>query len=382
MIGSADTQVLDLSLVRPTAAEPELRLRIQSSLNKYPELGLVRPDLLQMTANVSFTPLGAPPVCLVPAGLVHADLQFDFSLADPGALPFPTLLQLDRLSPLPYFRKQRALYLCVAGRWVRAANHSCTPFASLTRLLPTDSVPDPLAFLHSFACHNTEFSVLQQPADAGCSAFVRACNDCVPRRAGCDCEATGACSGFACAWGGAAGGVAALLSALVWLERWWGRQAYEELTDGCSYATLGAVAGGSAAAALAVLGGLYAHLGPGDAHLPNLSAGGLAWTLTALLAARAAAHGAFLASKARALLALGTALEVAAHLLRAAPSATVVDWAAGTAGAHATFALVWVTCAAVAVERLSAEFMARWELPVGAAALGFRFVLWWRMPCE
>jgi hypothetical protein len=51
--------------------------------------------------------------------------------------------------------------------------------------------------LSSYVCHNTDFSVLQQPESAGCSSFVRACNDCIAGHGGCGCGATSFSGGFA-----------------------------------------------------------------------------------------------------------------------------------------------------------------------------------------
>lgn len=388
MIGSANTQVLDLSIVRPTAEEPDIHLNIRSSLNKYAELRQEYPEL-DLVANLTFRVLSTTPASVPPSGLVSSGITFSLSLADPGALPFPAMIDLTRPTALFYYRKRRALYLSVDNRWLLASNYSCDPFSSITNRLPRDSVPTERTILYTFICHNTDFTVLQQPESAGCSSFVRSCNDCIPERTGCDCMGAQTWRGFAsdATSIGLALLIAAAAAALVWIEAWLGRnkkEEYERLEGSVSVDEIVHFVGAIAAVVFAAATGAHAHVAAGYPHLPDIGHNAYAWTLTGVAIARALAYALHR-------FALGqwvaTAAEVTAVLWWAAPSATVVEWGRdpdASTDATGTFALAWVLAIGLLFERLVAR--GGWP-PWAKGLVGFvmaplRFLLWWRMSCE
>lgn len=145
-------------------------------------------------ANVSLAPQAAlTRECgAVPEGLEWAAVAFDFTLLDSatGRLPFPVALDLRYNTPgfVSYtYRRRRALYLCAAGRWERAATFGCANFS--WALTDADRVLEPTQFLLAVACHNSPFGVLQQANSTCAAAFVRGCDDCVPGYGGCACTA-------------------------------------------------------------------------------------------------------------------------------------------------------------------------------------------------
>lgn len=389
MVNSDNSHVLDLSIVRPTATEPEVHVGIQSSFLAVAGLGRLRPDLSNLVANISFRPLDATPAAIAPPNRVSTDLTFDLSLVNPGALSFPIVLDFTRPTAIPFYRKGRAMYLSMEGRWLRASNYSCERFPTLLPFLSADVVTNERTILKTFICHNTEFAVFQQPESAGCSSFVRACNLCVPERTGCGCTGAPTWRGFAS--DATSIGLALLISAaaaaLVWIEAWLGRnrkEEYERLEGSVSVDEIVHFVGAIAAVVFAAATGAHAHVAAGYPHLPDIGHNAYAWTLTGVAIARALAYTLHR-------FALGqwvaTAAEVTAVLWWAAPSATVVEWGRdpdASTDATGTFALAWVLAIGLLFERLVAR--GGWP-PWAKGLVGFvmaplRFLLWWRMSCE
>jgi len=397
VIGSANSQVLDLSLVRPTAAEPEVRVGVRSSFRYDAGLRNLRPDLFTLVANVSFRPLDVTPSAIAPPNRVSTDITFDLSLSDPGALSFPIVLDFTRPTATPYYRKGRANYLSVGGRWVRASNYSCEAFASLRPYLPADTVTDERTILRTFICHNTEFAIFQQPESSGCSSFVRACNLCVPERTGCDCRTTGTFMGFS---NDARAIAMAILLALastvaVGLEVWLRRQSddsYAKLLDADAPADIipvpraAYVSGFAAVLVFAIAGSVLVHTAEGHPHTPDTSQVAYAWILTAVVAARFVA---FFLHRELWGQSLATAAEATSVLWWMLPSATVVAYHTDEdpqTSAIATFVLGVALAIWLFVERLS---VLRWQenhsgvaFAAHLVALGLRLVVWWRVSCE
>lgn len=231
--------------------------------------------------------------------------------------------------------------------------------------------------------------MLQQPEDAGCSSFVRSCNECVPNHAGCDCTAPGTWRGFASDARslGLALAIALMATAVTWVEAWLGRVTkaeYENLDGAVSVHFLVHVAGTVAAAVFAIVTSVHAHTAAGTPHLPDVTTGNYAWTLTGVAVARALAYLLYQFAMGQW---LATAAEITAVLWWAAPSATVVQWGrdpGASTDAAGTFTLAWVLAIGLPFER----YIARSEWPpwakglVGFVAGPLRFLLWWRMSCE
>lgn len=198
-VGTQDT--VNVEVRRATLDEHSVQLAVTSAiaLNPY------APDsLAQLRGNVTVrvTP-SALAACTLIQGMEWVNVAFDFRFnSSEGQLPFPVAMLFSNGAGFAYtyYRKKRALYLCLDGSWQRTTDAT---FCSRTALanwgldvLLNDRVPDPSTFLLSYTCHNTDFSVLQSQATSGCSAFVRECNDCIDQYYGCQCTKIGVVNGF------------------------------------------------------------------------------------------------------------------------------------------------------------------------------------------
>jgi hypothetical protein len=263
---------------------------------------------------------------------------------------------------------------------------------------------DTLTFLSSYVCHNTDFSVLQQPESAGCSSFVRACNDCIAGHGGCGCGATSFSGGFATDRNSVALGVLVALAAS--LAAVAVTYAGESVAGGeeegrqllgrrgntraglVATSTLWRVALWLSLAARAALVVALALVSPGEPHTQEIASSTdyAWWTLvpgaSAVLVALALAcyrEGAWPGVVAGYVCVCDLVLVA----WWAAPSVAVVTEAA-TAHATGTLVLGAATLCVVVVERLvlSLRVGGGWCPLLIVLALAARVLLFLRLPCE